>query len=90
MEASPTIFPFLLPAESFRAAEQEGEHQTEPAGLPGLRKPVEHSERTKQGIHRAEDEMREPHRKHSGDKQRVPLSVQQCTDQTGMWRITQS
>lgn len=63
IEVSPTIFQFLLPAESFQAAKQEGEHQTEPAGLPGLRKPVEHSERTKQGIQRAEDETREPHSK---------------------------
>lgn len=54
----PYIFQFLLPAESFQAAKWEGENRTEPAGLPGLRKPGEHSERTKQGIHRAEDEKR--------------------------------
>lgn len=43
-----TILQFLLPEESFQAAEHEGENLTEVGGLPGLRKPIEYSGRTKQ------------------------------------------
>ena len=47
IEVSPTIFQYLLPA-GVQAAKQKGRNQTQPGGLPELRKTAEYSGRTKQ------------------------------------------
>lgn len=82
IEMSPTVFQFLLPAELPGCKAGRG-NQTEPGGLPGLRKAVESPWRTEEleFIGQKTGEERAIEQRALEINRGFPLSVQQCTDQ---------